>query len=153
MGRKPKPTALKIAAGNPGKRPLNRREPKRDGSAPSCPRWLDPEAKAEWRRIVPILVAQKVTSRVERASLAAYCMAWSHLKRAEKELLRDGLTYMSGGIRKKNPAASIFHEALTELRSLASEFGLTPSSRSSVETGFLIDMPEDELSQFMEAGS
>ncbi len=27
-GRKPKPTAAKIASGNPGKRPLNTREPK-----------------------------------------------------------------------------------------------------------------------------
>ncbi len=153
MGRKPKPTALKLAGGNPGKRPLNKREPKRDGRAPSCPAWLDPEAKAEWRRIVPILVAQRVTSRVERATLAAYCIAWSHLKRAEKELLRDGITYKIGELIKKHPAASIFHEALTELRSLASEFGLTPSSRSGVETGFLIEKPEDELTQFMETAS
>ena len=153
MGRKPKPTALKIAGGNPGKRRLNRREPKRDGRMPSCPAWLDPEAKAEWRRIVPILVAQRVTSRVERASLAAYCIAWSRMKRAEKELLRDGITYKIGDLIKKHPAASIYHEAARELQSFASEFGLTPSSRSGVETGFLIDKPEDELSNFMETGS
>jgi len=29
-GRKPKPTALKIIEGNPGKRPLNKNEPKPD---------------------------------------------------------------------------------------------------------------------------
>ena len=50
-GRKPKPTALKLLEGNPGKRPLNDKEPKPQKKAPSCPKWLDPEAKKEWRRL------------------------------------------------------------------------------------------------------
>ncbi len=148
-GRKPKPSALKIAAGNPGKRKINKRERPRGGGAPTCPSWMDGEAKAEWRRVVPILIAQRVTSSVERASLAMYCMAWSRVKRAEKELLRDGLTYEHDGIRKKHPAASILHEAARELQSFASEFGLTASSRSNVETGFLLEKPEDEFSEFL----
>ena len=50
-GRKPKPTALKVLEGNPGKRPLNELEPKPKKQAPSCPSWLEPEAKKEWRRM------------------------------------------------------------------------------------------------------
>ncbi len=44
-GRKPKPTALKVLEGNPGKRPLNLNEPKPEKKAPKCPSWLEPEAK------------------------------------------------------------------------------------------------------------
>ena len=44
-GRKPTPTAIKELEGNPGKRPLNAKEPKPVKKAPSCPKWLEPEAK------------------------------------------------------------------------------------------------------------
>ena len=44
-GRKPKPTAVKVLEGNPGKRSLNTGEPKPDKKAPRCPAWLEDEAK------------------------------------------------------------------------------------------------------------
>ncbi len=50
-GRRPKPTALKLIAGNPGKRPLNRNEPKPAHSVPTCPAHLSPTGKAEWKRL------------------------------------------------------------------------------------------------------
>ena len=40
-GRKPKPTALKVLEGNPGKRPLNLYEPTPEGDLPECPEWLE----------------------------------------------------------------------------------------------------------------
>ena len=36
-GRKPKPTVLKELEGNPGRRPLNKNEPKPNKKAPRCP--------------------------------------------------------------------------------------------------------------------
>ena len=50
-GRKPTPTAIRELEGNPGKRPLNTREPHPERKAPACPKWLEPEAKKEWRRL------------------------------------------------------------------------------------------------------
>ena len=50
-GRKPKPTAVKVLEGNPGKRSLNTGEPKPEKKAPRCPAWLEDEAKKEWRRM------------------------------------------------------------------------------------------------------
>ena len=56
-GRKPKPTALKVLEGNPGKRPLNDHEPIPPKGELKCPSWLLPEAKRNgsgwhprWRR-------------------------------------------------------------------------------------------------------
>lgn len=49
-GRKPKPTAIKVLEGNPGKRELNEYEPKPAKKAPRCPSWLEDEAKKEWKR-------------------------------------------------------------------------------------------------------
>ena len=42
-GRKPKPTALKVLEGNPGKRPLNENEPIPPKGSIKCPSWLLPE--------------------------------------------------------------------------------------------------------------
>jgi len=50
-GRKPKPTAIKVLEGNPGKRSLNTQEPKPRKKAPRCPPWLEEEAKKEWKRM------------------------------------------------------------------------------------------------------
>ena len=55
-GRKPKPTEMKRAQGNPGRRPLNNNEPKPTG-IPQCPSHLNEVAKREWRRIAPELIA------------------------------------------------------------------------------------------------
>ena len=49
-GRKPTPTTIKELEGNPGIRPLIDAEPKPERKAPPCPKWLEPEAKKEWRR-------------------------------------------------------------------------------------------------------
>ena len=38
-GRKPKPTAMKVLEGNPGKRSLNTTEPQPPKRAPRCPNW------------------------------------------------------------------------------------------------------------------
>jgi phage terminase small subunit len=76
-GRKPKPTALKMFEGNPGKRALNRNEPKPPAETPDCPVHLDDEAQAEWNRITPELSTLGLIARIGRAALAAYCQAWS----------------------------------------------------------------------------
>lgn len=59
-GRKPKPTAIKLLEGNPGKHPLNEYEPVPPKATVKCPSWLLPEAKKEWKRLAPSLEAMGV---------------------------------------------------------------------------------------------
>jgi phage terminase small subunit len=54
-GRKPKPTALKLIEGNPGKRPITGSEPKPPSTLPTCPSHLSASAKAEWKRLAHTL--------------------------------------------------------------------------------------------------
>lgn len=86
MGRPPKPTHLKVLEGNPGKRAINKNEPKPQAKAPSCPAHLDKEAKAEWRRISKQLLQLGLLTEVDRAALAAYCQAWSRWVYAEEKI-------------------------------------------------------------------
>jgi hypothetical protein len=55
-GRKPKPTAVKELAGNPGKRALNKHEPEPTAGDLLCPEGVEGEARREWYRVVDELI-------------------------------------------------------------------------------------------------
>lgn len=85
-GRKPKPTNLKILAGNPGRRPLPDGEPCPDAVLPTPPDFLDDQALREWERIAPELHQLGLLTRLDRAALAAYCQSYAHWIKAETAL-------------------------------------------------------------------
>lgn len=87
-GRKPKPTAVKQLEGNPGKRQLNANEPKPAARAPSCPKWLEDDAKKEWRRLAKQMEQLGILTEVDMAAFAGYCQAYARWKEAE-EFIQD----------------------------------------------------------------
>ena len=89
-GRKPTPTAIKELEGNPGKRPLNTKEPKPVKKAPSCPKWLEPEAKKEWRRLAKQMEQIGILTEVDMAAFAGYCQAYARWKEAEEFITQHG---------------------------------------------------------------
>ena len=134
-GRKPKPTHLKIATGNPGKRPLNSREPKAEPDLPTCPAHLLPSAKAEWKRLARELYSLGVITRLDRATLAAYCQAYGRWVEAEKKLKdTPGILKMPSGYIQMNPWLTIATKQMELMQRFATELGMTPSSRSRAET-------------------
>ena len=151
-GRKPIPTRLKVLSGNPGKRPLNDREPTPMSGGPECPDWLDDEAKAEWLRVSAELQAMGLLSTADRSALAVYCTAWSRWVNAEAQVRKFGAIVKSPekGFPMKSPYLSIADQAMETMRKLMVEFGLTPSSRSRIR------VPDgdaaDELDRFLETG-
>lgn len=132
-GRKPKPTALKKLEGNPGKRPLNELEPLPPISTLRCPNWLLPEARKEWRRLAPALISMGVLTMADAVPFAAYCMAYARWREAEDEITRHGSVYKDANDNiKPNPYIAIAAHQLTEIKSLAAEFGLTPATRTAI---------------------
>ena len=85
-GRKPKPTALRRAEGNRGKRGYNHTEPMPPGDLPDCPAHLCDAARTEWQRIAGPLQSIGVLTSVDRAALAAYCQCWGRWVEAEEKL-------------------------------------------------------------------
>jgi P27 family predicted phage terminase small subunit len=150
-GRKPKPTILKVLDGNPGKRPLNDREPQPPEGVPDRPDWLDQEAQAEWDRVTAELQLSGLLTLVDRAALAAYCTAWSRWVEAEAMVKKFGMIVKSPaqGFPVKSPYLSIADQALETMRKLMIEFGLTPSSRSRIRVPLGGD-EVDELDRFLE---
>jgi P27 family predicted phage terminase small subunit len=108
-----KPSAVKELTGNPGHRALNENEPKPIACIPKCPKHLDEEARAEWRRITPELLKLQVLARVDCAALSAYCMAWSGWVDAETNLRKFGAVIKTPkGYPIQNPYLGIANTAI-----------------------------------------
>jgi P27 family predicted phage terminase small subunit len=131
-GRTPKPTALKKAEGNPGKRALNASEPRLPPALPDPPGTLKGEALVEWKRVAPELFAAGVLTMADRAALAAYCQAWADWVRARGHLDEKMVVTAPSGYEMASPWVSIANKALDKMMKFASEFGLTPASRARI---------------------
>lgn len=132
-GRKPKPTAVKVLEGNPGKRELNPYEPKVEKKAPRCPTWLDPEAKKEWRRTGKLLETMGILSEVDMAAFAGYCQAYARWKEAEEFISKHGtIVKTPSGYWQQVPQVSIAQTYLKIMNRFCEQFGLTPSARSRI---------------------
>lgn len=133
-GRKPKPTVLNMLAGNPGKRPLNDREPVAPAGIPACPDYLDEVAQGEWFRVADLLEQMGLMSPLDRSALAAYCVVYSRWVHAEEQVRKFGTIVKSPdkGFPMKSPYLTVADQSLEAMRKLMVEFGLTPSSRSRI---------------------
>ena len=81
-GRKPIPTAILKLRGSPkGNRP-GEPQPKIEGCEP--PEHLNANAKAEWQRVMPLLVELGLMSQLTRTRRVSYCATYA-LGRGRKE--------------------------------------------------------------------
>lgn len=114
--------------------------------APPAPKWLPPYGKAEWKRLVPILVADRKLAVHELSSVESYCVAIARVREAEEAIQRDGITYIApDGQPKRNPATSILKENMESARRLLIELGGTPASRGKNKGGAIGNDPADDL--------
>ena len=149
-GRKPKPTNIKILEGNPGKRPLNEYEPKPLKKAPPCPKWLELEAKKEWRRLAKTLEAMGVLTDADMAAFAGYCQAYARWKEAEERITDRGLVIRTpSGYPQQVPYISIAQQYLKLMQQFAEQFGLTPAARSRIIAGSGEGKAVDDLDELL----
>ncbi len=140
-GRKPKPTHLKVIAGNPGKRPLNEDEPEFAPDLPEPPAFLSEEAKTEWDRVAGELYAKGVLTAMDRGALAVCCQLYGRLVQAETALAElaekdpstHGLLIKTGRGAAENPLVGIARRSMDLYLRGCAEFGMTPSSRSRIK--------------------
>jgi len=151
MGRRgppPKPTHLKLLAGNPGKRRINTREPQPPKDAPRCPAWITDEAKRVWRRLVPLLKDMGILTTVDADALAGYCQTYARWRAAEEFLAKHGEVYPirddAGRVKcmQQFPQVAIARNLLLVLRAYQQEFGLTPAARTRIQVNLGEEKPD-----------
>lgn len=130
IGRPPVPSALKLLAGNPGKRPISQDEPTLPLAEPRCPDHLDEVAQNEWKRIVPLLMRMRVLTEADEIQLANLCQTYSTMIKAQGELQRLGMLHKTkSGFVQANPLFGVVMKCLSAISKISSEFGLSPAAR------------------------
>ena len=137
----PKPTALKVLEGNPGKRPLPENEPKPELALIPCPNYLrnDEIAFEEWNRMVPELYKLGLLTKIDHVSLELYVSQYSIYRKSIETMNSKSATD-----NEKRRAGQASRESAKVIKSIAVEFGMTPSSRGR------INLPKDTSDDRME---
>lgn len=149
-GRKPTPTAIKMLEGNPGRRALNKDEPKPAKKAPRCPSWLEDEAKKEWKRMGKILEQMGLLTDMDMAAFAGYCQAFARWKEAEEFLTQHGsIVRTPNGYLQQVPQVTIAQSNLKIVLKFCEQFGLTPSARSRIAGDGAATDPEDDMEMLL----
>lgn len=113
-----------------GTKPHLASDPNGMASVPKAPTFLGKDAKAEWRRVTPLLVERRILTDGDLGTLESYATAIGTVREARRVIEREGMTFMGASGPKRHPAVGVMNEAMGLALRLAAELGLTPVSRS-----------------------
>ncbi|AQS48100.1 terminase [Thioclava nitratireducens] len=91
--------------------------------APQVPSYFSAHAKTEWKRIMPQLIARRIITKADLAGVEAYCSAVGICRQIEEQ--------RAGGLIDPK-LFGVWNRAAQTARQLASEYGLTPTSRARI---------------------
>jgi P27 family predicted phage terminase small subunit len=132
--------------GNPGRRPLNDKEPKGRPLSKRAPRNLSEGAGYFWRKYIPKLVDMGVPFEVDEPALIITAEAWALAIESRANLDKEGTTTVDEkGLVRKHPDAQIWRDNAGLFLKGASLFGMTASDRSKVRIE-----EEDQLGLYAE---
>ena len=135
-GRKPKPTWLKVVAGNPGHRALNDNEPQPVGELRDPPAWWKGDKFEVHREIWNDAIRDAplgLLRALDQHTLIVYVQAAALHREASIRVSETGsLVKASTGYPMQNPALAIVNKQAAIMLKAAGEMGFTPSARSRV---------------------
>tara|TARA_R100000458_G_C8179951_1_gene177353 strand:- start:8 stop:484 length:477 start_codon:yes stop_codon:yes gene_type:complete len=145
-GRKRKPTKIKELQGTLRANRVvdNEMSVSLVAKIPSAPDWLSDIGKEEWRKVCLELYNKQMLHQIDLRLLEAYCNAISLHIECEMYLRENGriLEYKNddGSLRHSQSKAQqkIANDALDRALKIATQFGFTPSARSSISQPTLI---------------
>lgn len=138
-GRKPKPSALRRAEGNPGHRPIPD-EPKLPVAQDLTPFFeLGDDAQKFFDRFAPVLAENEILTVGDMAQFTQLAYWWGLFVQAQRLVTQEGpiTTYVNKvGAENLSPTANfrIAKSAAEMVNKLSPDFGMTPSARVRLGT-------------------
>jgi P27 family predicted phage terminase small subunit len=162
-GRKPKPTTVQLAEGDPRKHGVHKLEQKLEAEAkgarglPKCPRHLKGLARKAWRFWSEELAHMNLDCRPDALMLEGCCIAYQTAIEAYETIQKHGPLVAKRVVDpetnklvvssvRAHPAAAQGTAAWMLLKAFCSEFGLSPVSR----TRLAIEKPADAEDDLLE---
>ncbi|WP_273688915.1 phage terminase small subunit P27 family [Ketogulonicigenium vulgare] len=100
---------------------------------PKAPAYLSVQARAEWKRVVPVLVSRRVICAADLAQVETYCLMAGRVREIEEQFSAAG-----GLIDVK--LFGVQNRAAQTARQIAATLGLDPVSRARLGN----NAPEDD---------
>lgn len=135
-GRRPKPTLLKMIAGNPGGRKLNDREPKPVGDLKDPPAHFDDELREIWSYAIQHAPAG-LLKMIDSSVLETWCTAHALHRRAVAEVRKFGILMKAPNTQLpiQSPWVPIVNKQAFIMLRAVDHLGFSPASRSRIVTG------------------
>lgn len=134
-GRKPKPVAAKIAAGNPGKRSLSTLVPPPRAGDMLCPQAVagNERARAYWSMYLANAAPGHLTP-MDAPLLARLCIALAYADEATDKLETTGLLVKAPhtNLPIQSPYLPVLNRQTEIARKLAAELALPPAQRNRI---------------------
>jgi P27 family predicted phage terminase small subunit len=133
-GRKPTPTHLKELHGNPGKRRLNKNEPRPDGELYAAPEWMSASQREGWAYAITCS-PHGLLKCLDRSVLAIWVVAEDLHREAAEKIAQYGLLTRSpnAGLPLQSPYLAILNKQAQIMLKAGAELGFSPSSRTRVQ--------------------
>ena len=128
------PLALITGKSSPALRSKRKNAARVEAEPPICPTELSERAKTEWRYITPLLAANGLLTKLDRAVLAEYCASYAlWIEMQERISEKHGLTFSTeSGFEQQIPEIGIMHKAAERMMKAGDKLGLSPSARSGI---------------------
>lgn len=156
-GPQPIPSMVKMSRGTWRADRAASNEPIATGK-PTCPSWLSPDGKREYRRIVRLLSDMGVIGQIDANVLTRYAATWVRWRQAVQAIQTQGdivpIISADGNEtgRMQNPHTSIARQLSEQLDRLEGSLGMNPSARSRISVAMPPQKPaEQDKSRFFDA--
>lgn len=104
--------------------------------APAAPKWMTKEAQAEWKRVMPRLIADRIVTKADLHGIEDYCVASGRVREIENLFRVQPLDKVLFGMQNR---------AMQTARQLAAEYGLSPMSRTRIASNSVDDDDDNPL--------
>ncbi len=149
-GRYPVPAVLNVLHGNPSRRPINEFELSIPAiepvSVPPPPDELDDTAQKEWKRIVKLLIENRMITELDLTLLTTYCYNFSMWIKIIRELQKGLIIKNSKGSPIQNPHFMMLKNTEATLMRCMQELGLSPVARARMKHS--IQTKEEDFEEF-----
>jgi P27 family predicted phage terminase small subunit len=126
-GRTPKPSAIKRAGGNPGKRRLS--DDLVGIGKPILPPNLGELELFLWHATISSIPAGVLTS-ADSAILECFVCAWARFRECRRQIARSGLLVRAETGAVRNPLLLVLNQAERSMNAAATQLGLSPVARA-----------------------
>ena len=116
-------------------------ESKLSADVPRMPSYLSPDARKEWRRLLPLLMSRGSLTAGDSQGLSLHCETFARWVKCQKQINEEGLMQTVSVLdkhgekvtrTKPHPCLKIAQDCERALRVSLASMGLTPQSREKI---------------------